>query len=578
MKFFVFLLALSTILLAQDKLKEEEIKDSPKVQFKNKSTKRAQAETKFLHETIGKKLGKFILAQPNNEHEVDGVRVRRVVTNEENKLGGDILYLGESTEFGHIHSIQRILSGYIQTVFEYPENQAEILAVYTLYYNAINRGNLDYILSKYTSKVKSFITKNGLGISTNYRDWAGKTEILIPLERNILKKFTKDVKLDELEESVNKKDISTKTFEEDKKKFEDFKKEKLSDEKKIIESKKENLVKLDEVLDDKYKKIEEKLKDLKKDSNSSDEVKDLSKEKEILEKRKEAIKKEKEELIAREERISELEKTTQERDKSKDVKVETTEKDLSSNVSSNTDSKKEEPSSKTSEESSDIAFIPVKKEEKEVPKKEDTTQTKNTEKLEAELKEVKKELEAKKEEEKKKIEFSSNVLDGKIFFIKPVTYIEGQCNNELHALDPNKDDFVFKSEYNQICGRIFKEFGGHILVVGFKEHKDQIRLVLLSRSDLKPIAFSDTDVYQKTILDVQQNFLYAVEVENGKHYLAKYDKTLKRILRTDQEIFPDANITFFGKKVYISGKNEGGKVEFKIFNKEDLKFLKKVQT
>ncbi|MCX7999677.1 MAG: hypothetical protein N3A69_12125, partial [Leptospiraceae bacterium] len=187
-------------------------------------------------------------------------------------------------------------------------------------------------------------------------------------------------------------------------------------------------------------------------------------------------------------------------------------------------------------------------------------------------------LEAKKEEEKKKIEFSSNVLDGKIFFIKPVTYIEGQCNNELHALDPNKDDFVFKSEYNQICGRIFKEFGGHILVVGFKEHKDQIRLVLLSRSDLKPIAFSDTDVYQKTILDVQQNFLYAVEVENGKHYLAKYDRTLKRILRTDQEIFPDANITFFGKKVYISGKNEGGKVEFKIFNKEDLKFLKKVQT
>jgi len=114
-------------------------------------------------------------------------------------------------------------------------------------------------------------------------------------------------------------------------------------------------------------------------------------------------------------------------------------------------------------------------------------------------------------------------------------------------------------------------------VIGFKEHKEQIRLVLLSRIDLKPIGVSDVDVYQKTVLEINDNFLYAVEVENGKHYLAKFDKNLKRLNRTDQEIIPDGTITFYGKKIYISGKNESGKVEFKIFNRDDLKFIKKAQ-
>ena len=574
MRAFLFLVILSFVLLAQEKLKEEEIKNSPKVQFKNKTTKKAHLETKTLHENLGKKLGRLILAEPTKTHELEGIRVIRISTQEEEKLGGDILYLGASTNFGHIHSIQRILSGYLQTVFDYPESQAEILAIYTLYYNAIHRGKLNYILSKYTSKIKDFLTNKGMGISTNHREWAGNTEIVIPVEKNILKKFSKDVKLDELEENVSSKEIESKNFEEEKKKFEEFKKEKLNEEKKAIEEKKEEIVKLEEVLGDKYKQIDEKLKELKKEQDpNSKQVADLEKEKEILFKKKETLQAEKESIQEREKQISKFEK-------SKDLEQKTQTEEVQPSIADKTLEKNESSPKETQKDNLDnVALVPTKEKEQEVLKKEDKkTEIKDSQKLEIELKEVKKELEAKKEEERKKIEFSPNVLDGKIFFIKPVTYIEGQCNNELHALDPNKDDFVYKSEYNQICGRVFKEFGGHILVIGFKEHKDQIRLVLLSRVDLKPIAFSDTDVHQKTILEVQQDFLFAVEVENGKHYLAKYNRSLKRLVRTEQEIFPDANITFFGKKIYVSGKNEGGKVEFKIFNREDLKFIKKIQT
>jgi hypothetical protein len=46
------------------------------------------------------------------------------------------------------------------------------------------------------------------------------------------------------------------------------------------------------------------------------------------------------------------------------------------------------------------------------------------------------------------------------------------------------------------------------------------------------------------------------------------------------EIFgtPDSTITVFGKKIYINARVEGGFVEIRVFNKDDLKFIKKTQT
>ncbi len=575
---FLFFFIFSSVLFTnEEKLSESEIKSARQIEFQNKTTKRALSETKSLHESIGRKLGELMVSSPEKTHSISGVRVKRVLSNSKDKLGGDIIYLDKDTKFGHIHSIHRILSAYIQFTFKYNEKQADTLALYALYYNALNRNNINYILSKYTSEIKNYISPQKIGISTNYKDWPARTEIILPIEKNILKKFEKDVTLDELEEQVTKVIDEKKTGKEDRQKFEELKKEKIEKEKEILNLKKEELSKLDDLLEDKYKKIEERLSKLKEDPQAkTEEIAKLEKEKLETEKSKEDIKVKLESVEERKERLTEIEKKKNEK-KSDEVSKETLEsKDT-------TPKKEDEKNIVTKDEANqeNVAFVPSKdspvsekptsKEDKQSTSKEDVK------KLEKELTEVKKELEKKKEEEKKKVDFSPNVLDGKIFFIKPVTYIEGQCNNELHALDPVKDDFVYKSEYNQICGKVFKEFGGNILVIGFKEHKEQIRLVLLSRVDLKPIGVSDVDVYQKTVLEINDNFLYAVEVENGKHYLAKFDKNLKRLNRTDQEIIPDGTITFYGKKIYISGKNESGKVEFKIFNRDDLKFIKKAQ-
>ncbi|NBU99099.1 MAG: hypothetical protein EBS19_12970, partial [Spirochaetia bacterium] len=90
--------------------------------------------------------------------------------------------------------------------------------------------------------------------------------------------------------------------------------------------------------------------------------------------------------------------------------------------------------------------------------------------------------------------------------------------------------------------------------------------------------FSDSGIYPKSPLEVFDNFIYAIEFENGKYYLSRFDANLKRMTRSDQEILPDSTITVFGKKIYINARVEGGFVEIRVFNKDDLKFIKKTQT
>ncbi len=79
-------------------------------------------------------------------------------------------------------------------------------------------------------------------------------------------------------------------------------------------------------------------------------------------------------------------------------------------------------------------------------------------------------------------------------------------------------------------------------------------------------------------MEIRGDYLYAIENLDGKFYLTRFDKNLKSLTRSKEEINPDSNISFYGTKIYVSGKNENGQVEFKIFNKEDLSFVKKTQS
>lgn len=502
-------------IFAEDKTKldEAEIKDSEKIDFQNKTRKKAASETKLLHESIGKTLGSMISKDPSEMHSQEGVRVIRVSAAEKNKIGADLLFLDANTKFGHINSIQRVLSGYIQTAFSYNNAKADILATYVLYYNGMHRGDVRFFESKYTNALLKKLNSPNIGIALSYKDWPGKTELIIPIEKNILKEFQKDVTLDELENEVNKIIQDKKNGSEDRNKFAELRKEKIAEELKEINQKIDELENLENEIEAKQRNIAERLVELKKDpEKNKDEIARLEKEYENLEKQKNEIKKRKEDLIEREERLTGVK------------------------------SKRRIPKE-----------IPSPKEEKKVEPKVI---------VDPRLLEP---------------EYSSHVVDGKLVFIKPITDIDSHCVNGIHLLDPLKEDFVYTSEYNKICGKTFKVLGDNILVIGFLDKKEQIKLVLLKKNDLKVIGNSDANVYHKTPIEIRGDFLYAIENLDGKFYLTRFDLNLKSLTRSKEEVNPDSVITFYDNKIYVSGKKENGQIEFKVFKKEDLSFIKKTQ-
>ena len=96
-------------------------------------------------------------------------------------LDADIIMLGSNAGVDHIRNLRYIIAAYLQAAYGYDERDAQTLAVFTTVYNAVYRGNLDYYTSKYKPIVSSYLTKENVGLSTNYADWPGQTQIVIPL-------------------------------------------------------------------------------------------------------------------------------------------------------------------------------------------------------------------------------------------------------------------------------------------------------------------------------------------------------------------------------------------------------------
>ncbi|TGM59580.1 hypothetical protein EHQ94_09590 [Leptospira meyeri] len=542
----------SLSLTAQSKapLGESEIKGSKKIEFINRSLRKASDEIIQENTEIGRKLAETLAKE--NTATVDGVKIQRVLPGADGKLGADILILSESQSFDHVNSIARIIASYVEKSFQYKVGNAETLAQYILYYNATHRKDSKFFTKKYTEGVIAATSPDKLGIDTVYKNWPGKTQIIIPIEGNILKDSGKDLTTDELEKDVNKtvkdkeKDPATKQkMEDEAKKMDKLQTDKIKEEKKVLQDKKQEVANEQKDLQDKKEALKKKeqetvasLNELKKDpvknkteiEKKTEEIKQIEQEKKDTEKKSEAVEAKKEELSKKEEQIA----------------------------------KKEE--ARTGTASGDTA------------KKEDTVQ-----KVEAKVEELKTELAQTKEELKKKEEQSDNVVNNKILFMKFIKYdTDGHYSNELWAIDPAKDDALFKSPYNNICSKEFKEIANQgVLVLGYDGEKVENRkhkLVLLDADKLGVKKTSESaDIFWRTPMINREDKIYVIEKVKDKYHVARFKSDLTFEKRTEEAVEENSELTFFGDKIYVTGKpKEGDKTTIKVFKKEDLSLLKTI--
>jgi hypothetical protein len=109
-------------------------------------------------------------------------RVIRIIgEGEPGKFHADLFIITEDATVDHIDNVRRVIAGYLEATYEYEAEKAATIAEFLTYYNAVYRGDMEYLREKYKSAVIERLDPEKVGLATVYRDWPGKTQMLIPL-------------------------------------------------------------------------------------------------------------------------------------------------------------------------------------------------------------------------------------------------------------------------------------------------------------------------------------------------------------------------------------------------------------
>ena len=131
---------------------------------------------------IGQGLGRGVTSSPGEMTFGGRYRlIHAIGPAEGTKLDADIFILEAGAEVDDVVNIIRMVSGYLQVAYNYSPADAQVLARFIVYYNAVFRGNLTYLGGVYKTIVMGNVTAENAGIATKYTEWAGKTRMLIPL-------------------------------------------------------------------------------------------------------------------------------------------------------------------------------------------------------------------------------------------------------------------------------------------------------------------------------------------------------------------------------------------------------------
>ncbi len=538
----------------------------------------------------------------------------------------------------------------------------------------MHRKNLKYFKNKFSQSLVSDLSQKNVGISKKFSEWAGNTQIIIPLSKNILKDKKTDLTISELEQAVNKDLDKKKKGIEVKSELSNLVKEKVSEERKLLDEKKKEVTEKEKVLTKSESEQVQKLEELKKEPEpKQDEIKKVEAAKEELKKEKDKISEEKKELQEKEIEIAKLEKKIEKAAEDSAKKTEKAIEKKTDTVESKDSKEKQAPKIEQNQQTSESKTTDTKnlsekneapKEEKKIPelKKEESTLVQKAEELKKEepkkgeepkkeeplaredskkeeapketstnakespskespkelgkdstkdvtreatkeevqpikpqdpkilekeiaekakqIQEISKELTDLKKTVEDKLQKSDNLIGDKVLFLQVVKYEnDGHFTNDLWVLDPEEEEGLYKSPFENICGRDFKVLSTGVLVVGFEGQESDNsfhHLVLLNKDDLTVKKISKENIYWRSQLFLMDKKIYGYEIsEDKKIYLSRFSEDLVFEARSSEPVNIYSDITFNKSKIFVTSKLQGStSTSIMILNKDDLKVLK----
>lgn len=521
------LLALFTIFLASSvfalEVDEEEIKSTQNetIVFINYTGPHSKIDSlesiKKLGSDLGVVVAKDITSPVTTGNTAKYSVIHAVDSASKEKLDADILLIGSNATVDHINNLRHIIASYLVSAYNYSEKDAETVAVFVTVYNAVYRGKMDSFQKKYKDVVLNNLTADKCGLSVNYEEWAGKSQIVIPLF---------DVKggLSTVDTSVISDTEVVKHMQED--------------DDKNVESRKE-------MVDIKEREAETATQKAQEAQKTA---------------------------------VQEQKKLNEEKAKTETVKkeAETAKKEAEVAQKKAEENPKDKAAQKEAEEKKEVAKEAEKKveEQKAVEEKqEQITQEAKKEASEQQAVADKKTTEA-QEERKTIAQDQAEVIKKEIEnAVAPSAYgieltNESTMLSGLIKVNTKTGEVIKSSPVTYIRNRTMFQAGENfIAIAGEKKGNGTIKLVLLSPDTMEIIKESEEVVAETSVL-VQDNGEYYCVIENGKNYnLAKYDSELNLKLKSDAFLKSGTPVTVGAQYVIVTGSN--GAV--KVLNKSDLK-------
>ncbi|MDH5654284.1 MAG: hypothetical protein OEZ34_00105 [Spirochaetia bacterium] len=536
----IFLFSVET-LYSQEKpdISLEEVR-SDRVNFINRTRRPATRAARLKEIKTGQDL-----ATPINEGKtkinLNGIAFQRVFDPETAGFGADIIILNPRANYGHINALHRVLSGYISSTFEYELNQADTLARYILYYNAHHRKDQGGISKKYSPNVVSSLDPEKIGLDVNYRNWSGKSQIIIPLKKNIVRPNGTDLNNGELEITVGEEGTA-----DEQDKMEKIQEERKQEDLQKLDDKEQELTKKEETLKQEEQKLQQEEKQTQKEIQKTD--KKITELKKDPVKNKTAIKQEE----AKKQNLEQKQQQTAQ--KQETVKQEQTKV---------AEQKQEVASQKQETQTGQTASTP--------PAADPQTAAK-IEKLEKENQDLKAQEQAREEK-------SENVVGEKILFMRVMqTTEDNHFHSELWAIDTLNDDALFRSPYQNICGREFTVLPDQgVLVIGFPgdpAHSSEHRMVILDDQALTVKKEGTDTVYFRTPVKLMDNKIYVIGIHENMYHLTRLNPDLTLDTRSEIPVSSNSQITFTKDKIYLTGKKNNGNTQITVLKRNDLTHLK----
>ena len=442
--------------------------------------------------------------------------IHAVDPSETGKLDADILYLGNDALVDHIRNLRHIIAAYLSAAYGYSDQDAQTIATFVTVYNAVYRGDLDTFNKKYKAAVTKNLESGICGLGVNYKDWPGKSQIVIPLF---------DVKggISTVDTSVISDTKVVNSMQEDDDKNIDSRKD-------MVDLKEREAEQATEKSQESQKKAAEEQKKLTEEKKKTEEA---QKKADDTKKKAEEAKKEAEENPS--------DKEKQEAAKEAETEAVKAEEDL-------TEQKEAE---KQQEQKTEEA--------KSEAKEQQTVADKKTSEAQSERKEIAKDQKEVQDREaaqaKMTADYGLTLVDDTGLFSRLVKF-----NSEDGASIKDSPVTTIRNRTTYVTDN------GIIAICGENLLNGAVKLVLIDKDTMEITEESSETLSEVSVLVQDGNDFYCVIMSGKDPYLAKFGSDLKLKLKSTISVKAATPVTISDAGIVVTASNG----RFAVLNKEDL--------